>query len=52
MKTEGALKETREQIYCCSYCKFVTQTIGVENLEPVDELKFVYHLKQVHNLAP
>lgn len=50
MKITESTKESRVEIYSCSFCKFIQQGIGVENLEPVDEIKYVFHLKHAHGV--
>ena len=44
--------EVRKQIYCCDFCKFVQQNLELEQLDPSDERKYLFHLKHTHNLEP
>jgi hypothetical protein len=50
MKTEESLKQTRNQIYSCTFCRFVQETMGVENLDQIDERKYLFHLSSAHGL--
>jgi hypothetical protein len=50
--TEESLREARNQIYCCTFCNFVQQSVGVENLDAIDQRKYVFHLKKAHGLEP
>jgi hypothetical protein len=34
----------------CSYCNFVQDLMGSEQLDPVDEKAYVKHLKRFHGL--
>jgi hypothetical protein len=44
-------KEWRMKIYSCPLCELVQKT-GVENLEAIDERKYVFHLRMDHFLEP
>jgi hypothetical protein len=52
MRTEEPARQSLKQIYSCSFCKFVQETLGVENLGSVDERKYLFHLKQSHGVEP
>ncbi|MHB1867699.1 MAG: hypothetical protein ACYCPP_01990 [Nitrososphaerales archaeon] len=52
MATEESVRETRNEIYSCSFCKFVQEIRGIENLGSVDERKYIFHLKQSHGIEP
>ena len=45
-------RDMRVRIYSCAFCKFVEQTIGIENLEALDLKKYVFHMKDSHGLEP
>ncbi len=45
-------RDMRTRIYSCAFCKFVQQTMGVDNLEAIDLKKYLYHMKRSHGLEP
>ncbi len=45
-------RDMRTRIYSCAFCKFVQQTVGIDNLEAIDMRKYLYHLKRTHGLEP
>ncbi len=47
---EEFTKEVRYEIYSCAFCEFVQNSMGTERLEAIDEKKYLFHLKHVHNL--
>lgn len=51
MQTES-LREARKQIYSCTFCSFIQEAMDVHQLEPIDERKYIFHLKQSHSLVP
>ena len=50
--TEKSIRQARTEIYSCSFCNFIQETIHLESLDPVDERKYLFHLKQAHGLVP
>jgi hypothetical protein len=52
MSKQDFTKETRFEIYSCSFCEFVQASMGTERLDAIDEKKYLFHLKHVHNLEP
>jgi hypothetical protein len=49
---EEFTREIRYEIYSCAFCDFVKSSMETELLEPIDEKKYLFHLKHVHNLEP
>jgi uncharacterized protein (DUF169 family) len=49
---EEFTKEVRFEIYSCAFCEFVQNSMMFEELEAIDEKKYLFHLKHVHNLEP
>jgi hypothetical protein len=49
---EEFTKEIRYEMYSCAFCEFVQSSMGSERLEAIDEKKYLFHLKHVHNLEP
>ncbi len=49
---EEFTKEVRNEIYSCAFCEFVQNSMMTEELEAIDEKKYLFHLKHVHNLEP
>jgi hypothetical protein len=49
---EEFTKEVRFEIYSCAFCEFVQSSMMLEELEAIDEKKYLFHLKHVHNLEP
>ncbi len=49
---EEFTKEVRFEIYSCAFCEFVQNSMMTEELEAIDEKKYLFHLKHVHNLEP
>jgi len=49
---EEFTKEVRYEIYSCAFCEFVQNSMMAEDLEAIDEKKYLFHLKHVHNLEP
>ena len=47
-----SVRQARVEIYSCSFCKFVKETLGLEDLEPTDERMYILHLKHSHGLSP
>ena len=42
-------RQKRDQIYSCLYCRFIHEH-NIGNLNPVDELKYLFHMKYAHHL--
>ena len=49
---EEFTREVRYDIYSCAFCEFVRSSMETEELEAIDEKKYLFHLKHVHNLEP
>jgi hypothetical protein len=45
-------KEIRYEIYSCAFCEFVQSSMNLDGLDPIDERKYLFHLKQVHSMEP
>lgn len=43
-------RQLRVGIYSCAFCKFIQKVMEDEALEPVDEMKYLYHLKYSHGV--
>ena len=52
MMTEESMKQARNQIYCCTFCTFIQENVGVENLDAIESRKYIFHLKNSHGLEP
>jgi len=52
MSTQDSTKQVRYEIYSCTFCEFVQNSMETESLEAIDEKKYLFHLKHVHNLEP
>jgi hypothetical protein len=49
---QDSTKQARYDIYSCTFCEFVQKSMETESLEAIDEMKYLFHLKHVHNLEP
>jgi hypothetical protein len=49
---QDSTKQVRYEIYSCTFCEFVQKSMETESLEAIDEKKYLFHLKHVHNLEP
>lgn len=50
MKAQEDARIMRKKIYSCGLCEFVEETVGLENLWPLEKRKYLHHLKMVHGL--
>jgi len=49
---QDSTKQVRYDIYSCTFCEFVQKSMETESLVAIDEMKYLFHLKHVHNLEP
>ena len=50
IRKEDSTRQLRVGIYSCAFCNFIQKIMEGETLEPVDEMKYLYHLKYSHGV--
>ena len=49
-KAQEDARIMRKKIYSCCLCEFVGETVGLDNLWPLEKRKYLHHLKMAHGL--